>query len=137
MKFYNPRNLEPNTNQFYSFVKDKISSAGQQSYSYSMVLALFQSSESIYRTLDFHTQESLAVFASSGKYLSASQEHDLVALTASYIFQLANHNPSSFVEQDPNLTEEEKLTLKHSLDMFRNRAATVCKTIGNPRWVES
>jgi hypothetical protein len=136
MKFYNPRNLEPNSNQFFTFVKDKISVPGQQSHSYAMVLGLFQSADSIYRTLDFHTQESLAVFASSGKYLSPSQEHDLLALTANYISQLTNHNLSNFVAQDPSLAEEEKLTLQSALELFRQTATTVCKTLGNPRWIE-
>jgi hypothetical protein len=59
-----------------------------------------------------------------------------VALTASYIFQLPNYNLSNFIAQDPNLTEEEKLTLQNALELFRQTATTVCKTLGNPRWIE-
>jgi hypothetical protein len=107
MRFYNPRNLEPNTNQFYTLVRAKISSSGQQSFSYAVVQALYQNAESIYRTLDFHTQPSLAVFRTTDKYLTASQEHDLLALTASYIFQLTYNNYANLIELDNCLTEDE------------------------------
>jgi hypothetical protein len=85
MKQYAPKRILPNTHQFYSFVREKVSEQGLQSLAGIAVRHLFQTAESLYNTLAFHTSEQLSVFVDAGHYLTPLQEHDLVALTASYI----------------------------------------------------
>jgi hypothetical protein len=109
-------------------MKDKISNTGQQSYPYIVVMGLFETSTSIYRNLDFHTKS---------VSLTATQERDLIALTASYIFQLTYNNQiERAIEQDASLLEEDKKTLKLAVELFRMTAKTVCRTIGNPKWID-
>ena len=95
VKYFNPKTMRPNTNQFHEAVKDKISSEGQKSVAYQAVHSLFVQAQSLYRTLDFVTNEQ--IFTKTGKYLTYRQENDAIALTAMY----AGNLRTEFIDRWP------------------------------------
>ncbi|PSB21881.1 hypothetical protein C7B65_00175 [Phormidesmis priestleyi ULC007] len=136
MKYYQPRHIKPSTNQFYESVKDRLSEAGQRSAAYQAVLHLFKTSKSLYRTLDFYTSETLAVFVDSNKYLTVAQEHDLVSLTSLYVSSIDCQEIHNIVDTDQTITEDDRTTLKTVLNLYKTIAETSSASLGQPRWIE-
>lgn len=89
----------------------------------------------MYKHLDSLTSESLTLF-DDADYLTETQEHDLVALTAVYVGNLRTQTIHDAVEQDTVLTDSEKVVLRAALENFRASAASATAALGNPRWVE-
>jgi hypothetical protein len=135
MKHYQIRQVQPSTNQFYQFVRDKLSEQGIVSNSYRIVLHLFQLSEGFYKTLESHTSEHLAIFTDSGQYLTATQEHDLVCLTAHYIQGMDTLWVSMTIDNDP-ISEADKVILHQALDLFKTTAEASRSALGRPAWIE-
>jgi hypothetical protein len=119
------------------FMKDKsLSQAAYGSMAYKSVYQLFETAQSFYRTLESTTSSSRYVFTESQQYLTALQEHDLVALTAQYVAKLGNSWIQYIVENDPAVTDDERATLKLAIDLFRNTADTTVAALGEPRWLD-
>lgn len=135
MKYYTPKTMTPNTDQFHHLVKGQVSTRGQQSLAYKLLLNLFQQAEALFHSLDFLTAESLSVFRESGQYLSPQQEQDALALTAYYVTQLKTHLVHQHIQQDLSLSESERLSLTMALDTFRATAEANCASLGLPKWV--
>lgn len=70
MKQYIPKRMQPNRNQYYSFIKDKLSEQGKQSPAGLAVFHLFNAAETLYNSLAFHTNEQLSVFVDAKRYLT-------------------------------------------------------------------
>ncbi|MCY7276631.1 MAG: hypothetical protein LH702_23575 [Phormidesmis sp. CAN_BIN44] len=136
MKRYQLKRINPCTSQFYESVKDHLSEEGQRSAAYQAVLHLFRMSETIYRTLDSHTSETLSIFTDSNKYLTAAQEHDLVSLTSLYISSIDCQGIHSIVDADQTITEDDRTTLKTVLKLYETIAETSSASLGRPRWIE-
>jgi hypothetical protein len=136
MKQYAPKRIQPNTNQFYSFIKDKLSEQGMQSPAGLAVRHLFQAAEALYNSLAFHTSEQLAVFVHAGQYLTSAQEHDLIALTANYVAALNTFEIHEIVNRDLSISEDDRSLLKLALELYDNTAKTSSIALGNPRWIE-
>lgn len=136
MKHYNPKAMKPDSAQFSSFVKDQISDEGKQSLAFKLVRDLYQVAQGMYRSLDGMTSESLAIFNDTDEYLTATQEHDLMAMTAIYVGNLRTQSIHEAVEQDEKITDAERAVLKSALENFRSSAESVYATLGNPRWLE-
>ncbi|NJM68200.1 MAG: hypothetical protein HC851_22310 [Acaryochloris sp. RU_4_1] len=135
MKHYQVRQVQPSTNQFYQIVRDNLTEQGAASASYQIVLHLFQVSEGFYKTLDSHTGERLAIFTESGQYLTATQEHDLVSLTAHYIQGMDILWVSTAIDNDP-IPEADKAVLHQALDLFKTTAEASRSALGRPAWIE-
>jgi hypothetical protein len=135
MKQYQPLRIQPNTHQFYNFVKDRLSPAGTESAAYAAVLHLFQLAEGFYKTLDFHTSEQLAAFVDAGKYLTPAQEHDLIAITAHYIQGIETTTIRKIVEME-QLSDGDRAVLYSALELFKSTADTSRAAVGRPRWVD-
>lgn len=136
MKQYTPKRIEPNTHQFYSYIKDKLSDKGLQSPAGLAVRHIFQAAEAIYHSLAFLTNEQISVFVDAHKYLTPLQEHDLVSLTANYVALLSNDAIYQIVQCDETISEEDRATLKSALDLYSQTARATCIALGNPRWIE-
>jgi hypothetical protein len=126
MKRYAPRIMQPNTNQFYSFIKDKLSEQGMQSPAGLAVRHLFQTAQSLYNSLETH----------AGKNLTSTQEQDLVALTAKYVIELKTFEIQEIVNRDMSISEEDRFVLKSALELYINTAHTTTVILGMPRWAE-
>jgi hypothetical protein len=135
MKHYQVRQVQPSTNQFYQIIQDKISEQGCKSVAYQAVLHLFQLSEGFYKALEFHTSESLAIFTESGQYLTATQEHDLVSLTAHYI-QGIDASWVSMAIDNASIPEADKAVLHQALALFKTTAEASRSALGRPAWIE-
>ncbi|MGA1284107.1 MAG: hypothetical protein ACO34J_08610 [Prochlorothrix sp.] len=136
MKRFQPRGTMPNTNQFYGLVRDKVSTQGQQSFSYKAVQNLFQTAERIYRALYSCTSESLAVFKNADRYLTPQQEHDAVALTVLCVMAVSNGDLSSWIDRDPDLLPDDRIALHLTLKAFSDTVQATHNTVGHPRWVD-
>lgn len=137
MKRYQPRRISPNTNQFYDFLKQQdLTYISSQSSSYRAVLHLFKVAENIYRVLDFHTSESLAVFTEADKYLTSGQEHDLTSLTAAMIAGIDCEDILNIVNADQEITEIERCVLLNAISVFKNTATHTSQALGRPQWLE-
>lgn len=136
MKQYAPKSIQPHTNQLYSFIKDNLSEQGMQSPAGLAVRHLFQAAEALYSLLAFHTNEQLTVFVNAKQYLTPTQEHDLVALTAKYVTTLNTIEINQIVNRDTSISEEDRSVLKSALELYRNTANTSAISLGNPRWIE-
>jgi hypothetical protein len=136
MKQYVPLRIQPNTHQFYAFVKDKLSEQGMQSTAGLVVGHLFQAAEALYHTLNFHTSEQLGVFVDAGRYLTPVQEHDLVALTTAYVVALHTQEIYEIIKRDQSITEDDRSVLMSALELYNNTAKASSTALGNPRWIE-
>lgn len=136
MKYYNPKNLKPSSDEFYRFTKDKLSAAAQQSLSYKATASLFGTARRLYDTLNSTTSERLAIFVDSNTYLSQRQEHDLIALTVLYTAQLDMQLVREIIEQDQATNESEKAILLAAIELYRASTESAYAALGNPRWVE-
>lgn len=136
MKYYNPNTLQPRSNEFYNFVKDKLSPECPQSPAYKATSSLFSTAERLYRTLNDHTSERLSQFVESNTYLTQRQEHDLAALTARYVSQLDTSLAHGIVKEDLTISDTERDVLLAAIELFRNSISSTCAALGNPRWVE-
>jgi hypothetical protein len=136
MKQYIPKRMQPNTNQFYSFVKNKLSEQGMQSPAGLAVRHLFHIAETLYNTLAFHTNESLGVFVDAKRYLSPTQEHDLVTLTTNYVVALNTSEIRGIVNQDRSISEEDRAILRSALELYDTTAQASSFALGNCRWIE-
>jgi hypothetical protein len=137
MKQYTPRRIHPNMHTLETFMKDKgLSQAAYGSMAYKAVYQLFETAQSFYSTLESTTGSSLYVFTESQQYLTALQEHDLVALTARYVAQLGNSWIQYIVENDPVVTDDERVILESAIKLFRNTADTTVAALGDPRWID-
>ena len=137
MKHYTPLRIKPNSSQLRDFLKDQtLSEAAQQSAAYRAVEHVFSVAESLWRALNFQTTENLAVFVDAGKYLTPTQEHDLVSLTASYIQALNSTSLNLIIADDSSITDEERAVLRSALKLFSETASATAIALGNPRWVE-
>lgn len=83
------------------------------------------------------SNERLSRFVDNKTYLTPLQEHDLVALTASYAAQLDMEAARNIVKQDTVITNEECQVLLSAIDLYRSSVSATCAALGNPRWVES
>lgn len=128
--------MQPNKNQFYSFIKDKLSEQGMQSPAGLAVRHLFEAAETLYNSLAFHTNERLTVFVDAGQYLTPTQEHDLMALTAGYVAQINTSAIYEIINRDLSISENDRSILKLALELYRNTAQTSSIALGNPRWIE-
>ena len=135
MKRYKPNYINPRTNQFYEFIKGKISELGQKSAAYLAVLHLFSISESLYSALASCTAENLAIFTESEKYLTAEQEHDVIALTAHYVSSINCDTIHTIVLADKTISEEDRSILKGAVELYKTIAQTSTAALGYPRWV--
>lgn len=136
MRQFAPKRIQPNTNQFYSFIKDKLSEQGMQSPAGLAVRYLFQVAEALYSSLAFHTSEQLGVFVDAGRYLTSLQEHDLVALTANYVVALNTFEIHEIINRDQSISEDDRSLLKLALELYDNTAKASSIALGNPRWIE-
>jgi hypothetical protein len=118
--------MQPNTNQFYLFIKDKVSEQGMQSPAGLAVRHLFQAAQSLYNALEAHTKE----------HLTSAQEQDLAALTAKYVEALNTFEIQEIVNRDMSISEEDRSALKVVLDLYINTAHTTTIALGLPRWTE-
>ena len=136
MKYYNPKNLKPGSDEFYRFTKDKLSAAARQSLSYKATVSLFGTVRRLYDTLNDMTSEQLSVFVDSKSYLSQRQEHDLIALTALYAAQLDTQLVREIIGQDQATNESEKALLLAAIELYSAATASTYAAMGNPRWIE-
>jgi hypothetical protein len=133
MKQYQPLRIQPNTHQLSNFMKDRLSPSAAQSTAYAAVLHLFQLAEGFYKTLDFHTSEQLAVFVDAGKYLTPTQEHDLISITAHYIQGIDTTMIQKMIEL---ISENDRAVLYSALELFKSTSDTSRSAVGRPRWVD-
>ncbi len=136
MKNYKVNSIQPTVNQLHTFLNGKLSDVGKRTTAFYAVCNLFESAETLYRTLNFYTGERLAIFTDSGRYLSAQQEHDLMALTAHYAAAINTHWVQRIVEQDEALIESDRVLLKSALALYKTTADATCAALGSPRWLE-
>lgn len=135
MKYFTPGAMKPNINQFYDLTRDKISAEGQQSPAYLTVANLFSQATTLYKTLSSSTAHNLAYFK-DGKYLTQLQEHDSVALTVIYVWNLKTDYIDRIVKQDTTIDDQERLVLELALEVYRTCCESNYGVIGNPRWIE-
>lgn len=128
MKYFQPKNMKPHTNQFYAAVKDKISAEGQKSLAYRAVYDLFQQAQSLYGNLDAVT---------SSKHLSQRQEHDAVALTAMHVRDIRTQFIHDLVTEDQTINDSERQVLQMTLEIYKTVCEANHSTLGNPRWVDN
>lgn len=136
VKYFNPKTMKPDTNQFHEAVKDKISDSGRQSLAHKAVLNLFGQAQSLYKTLDFVTSQNLAHFKSANKYLSQRQENDAISLTAIYAGNLRTQFIHDLVKQDTTINDQERLVLEMTLDLYKATCEANYGALGNPRWID-
>lgn len=136
MKYFNPKTMRPNTNQFYEAVKDKISSEGQKSTAYLVVYNLFVQAQSLYKTLDFVTDRQIAHLNTAGKYLTHRQENDAIALTAMYAGNLRTEFVDRLVKEDVSISDSERLILQMTLEIYKATCDANYGALGNPRWID-
>ncbi|MGP1386272.1 MAG: hypothetical protein ACTS2F_22115 [Thainema sp.] len=136
MKYYSPRVMKPDTQQFFQFVQGKVSDAGQQSAAYKAVYHLFYSAQGLYKTLDEFTSENLSVFKSARTYLTQIQEQSLVALTAHHVVNLLTPEIRGIVNRDASLSDADRLVLQSALDVYQSSAIATCAALGTPKWVD-
>lgn len=136
MKSYNPKTLKPGPDDFYRFTKDKLSEASQQSMSVKAIASLFHSAQRFYSLLDSITSERLSLFVDNQVYLSATQEHDLKALTALYAVHLDTQLVREIIAQDQLTADAEKQVLLAAVELYQVLGESTCAALGNPRWVE-
>lgn len=136
MKYYNPKNLKPSSDEFYRFTEGKLSAAAQQSLSYKATDSLFRTARRLYDRLNDMTSERLSVFVDSKTYLSPRQEHDLIALTALYATQLDTQIVREIIGQDQATNESEKALLLAAIELYSAATASTYAALGNPRWIE-
>ncbi|MBD2106285.1 hypothetical protein [Nodosilinea sp. FACHB-13] len=134
MKYFNPKTMRPNTSQFHEAVKEKISLEGQKGVAYQAVRSLFLQAESLYRTLDFVTNEQL--FTKAGKYLTHRQENDAIALTAMYAGELRTELSDRLVKEDASISDSERLILQMTLEIYKTTCEANYGALGNPRWID-
>lgn len=136
MKFYNPKTLKPGPDDFHRFTQGKLSESAQQSLSGKATASLFRTAQKFYSLLDSSTSERLSLFVDNQTYLSATQEHDLKALTALYAAHLDTQLVRDLIAQDPVTTDPEKQILLAAVELYQVSGASTCAALGNPRWVE-
>lgn len=136
MKYYNPKNLKPSSDEFYQLTKDKLSEAAQRSLSYKATASLFRTARRLYDTLNSTTSERLSIFVDSKTYLSQRQEHDLIALTALYAAQLDTQIVREIIGQDQATNDSEKALLLAAIELYSAATASTHAALGNPRWIE-
>jgi hypothetical protein len=138
VKYYQPLHIQPNKHQLQTFMgQHQLSDTVLQSPSYHALCGLFAIADGLWRTLDFHTSQSLGVFVDAKQYLTPTQEHDLVSLTASYVQGLgAASDLQNVIEADSSITEEERAVFLQALKLFQDTAATTNSALGRPCWIE-
>lgn len=136
MKNYNVNSVQPSLNQFHAFLEGKLSDAAKETAAFWAVRSLFEAAEALYRTLNHHTVENLAIFTTSGRYLSVQQEHDLMAITAKYVAAIQTESIQRTLKQDSTLSEDDRAALKSALDFYGSITQATCAALGNPRWLE-
>jgi hypothetical protein len=137
MKQYAPHRIHPNVHTLDKFMKDNsLSQSAYSSMAYKAVYQLFETAQNFYGTLESMTSSNMSVFIENQQYLTALQEHDLVALTAQYISQLNNSGIQHIVANDPSITDDERTILKSALKLFSSNADTTIAALGHPRWIE-
>jgi hypothetical protein len=136
MKSYNPKTLKPGPDDFYRFTQGQLSEAGQQSLSGKATASLFHTAQKFYSLLDGVTSERLSLFVDNQTYLSATQEHDLKALTAIYIAHLDTQLIREIIAQDPLTTDTEKQVLLAAVELYQVSGTSTSAALGNPRWVD-
>jgi hypothetical protein len=136
LKSCNPKTLKPNSDDFHRFTEGKLSEAAQQSISGKATAGLFRSAQKLYSLLDSLTCERLSLFVDNQTYLSPTQEHDLIALTALYAGQMDMQLVREIIDQDLLTTDAEKQVLRAAVDHYQISAASTCAVLGNPHWIE-
>jgi hypothetical protein len=136
MKQYTPLRVNPNTHQFYELVKDKLSKSAYETIALRATRSLFETAENLYRSLNHFTGEQNAVFVSAGRYLTPTQEHDLMVVTAAAVTQLDTNIAIALIETEPSLSSEERTCLLGAVECFTSTARTTAVALGNPRWIE-
>jgi hypothetical protein len=136
MKQYNPLQVNPNTHQFYELVKDKLNNSAFDSAAYRATLSLFETAEKIYRSLNHLTSEQLSVFVDTGKYLTPTQEHDLMVITATAVTQIDTSIAIALIKIDTSLLPEERTCLLSAVECFTSTSQITAAALGNPRWIE-
>lgn len=136
MKQYNPLRVNPNSHQFHELVKDKLSKSAFDTEAYRAALSLFTTSENLYRSLNHLTGEQNAVFVNAGRYLTPTQEHDLMVITAAAVAQIDTNIAIALVRSDASLSPEERTCLLSVIECFTSTARVTAAALGNPRWIE-
>jgi hypothetical protein len=137
MKQYNPLRIKPNANTLCDFLQEQtLSQHAHQSLAYKAVYQLFETATSFYKTLDFFTNPSLSTFIDNKKYLTALQEHDLIALTSHYIMNLGGTGVRDIVANDPGIGEDDRKILMAAIQLFYASAEATATALGNPCWIE-
>lgn len=137
MKNYNPKTLQPSSDQFSRLTYGHVSENCCETVSYKLTASLFTTAGKMYRALDSSTSERLATFVDSKTYLSAQQEHDLVALAAQLVSQLDIELVRKIVQEDKDLSEEDRTVLLQIVQLFQTSIGSTCAALGNPTWVGS
>jgi hypothetical protein len=136
MKQYNPLRVNPNTHQFHELVKDKLSKSAFDTSAYRATLSLFNTAENIYRSLNHLTNPQNAVFVDAGRYLTPTQEHDLMVVTAAAVEQIDTSIAIALIKIEPSLLPEERNCLLSAVECFTSTARITAAALGNPRWIE-
>ena len=136
MKYFNPKVMKPDVNQFHEAVRDKISEAGRQSVAYKAVLNLFEQSQTLYRLLDGMSSPNTAHLKDANKYLTQRQETDAVSLTALYVRSLGTTFASDVVKHDTTLNDQDRLVLEMAISLYKSTCDANYSTLGNPRWID-
>ncbi len=136
MKQFNPLRVHPNTHQFHELVKDKLNKSAFDTAAYRATLSLFETAENIYRSLNHLTGEQNAVFVNAGQYLTPTQEHDLMVVTAAAVEQVNTSIAIALIRSDTSLSPEERTCLLSAVECFTSTARITAAALGNPRWIE-
>lgn len=136
MKQFRLKEMMPNVSQFHTLTRDKISTLGAQSMSYKLVQSLFKSSENIYEKLNSCTDERLAIFQESGRYLTTNQERDLVSMISHCIGNIETNTIQEMVMKDAGISEAERAVLLMTIQGFRDTIQATVHALGQPKWVE-
>jgi len=117
--------------------QQELSESARRSASYRAVSGLFAMAEGLWHSLNFHTSENLAVFVDAKRYLTATQEHDLVSLTSSYASSLVSASNVGFIiNDDTALSDAERAIFSEAVQLFSQTASTTAIALGRPRWIE-
>jgi hypothetical protein len=136
VKYFNPKTMKPDVNQFYGAVNGKLTEVGQQSIAYKAVRNLFEQAQSIYRNLDSVTSANLSHFRTTGKYLTQRQEADAISLAAMYAGNLRTHFIHELVKQDSTINYQDRMVLEMALDLYKATCEANYGALGNPRWID-
>jgi hypothetical protein len=136
MKQYTPLRVNPNTHQFYELVKDKLSKSAYETIALRAARSLFETAENLYRSLNHLTGEQNAVFVSAGRYLTPTQEHDLMVVTAAAVAQIDTNIAITLIKEERSLSPEDRSCLLSTVECFTSTARITAAALGSPRWIE-